>query len=132
MNNDEKTYVTVKEFADMTGKTTQAIYKRIKEPSMLEFVKIKNGHTLISTDALDLFNIKTADKPIKKDLQSNVILPSNVSWAFDILIEQLATKDVQIAAKDAQIAELNARLKEANQLYQNNHLLLGTQDKKLK
>lgn len=83
---------------------------------------------------MELFNIQTVDKvdkPIKKDLQSNVILPSVVSWVL-ILTEQLAAKDVQISAKDAQISELNERLKEANQLYQNNQLLLGTQNKKRK
>lgn len=41
MNNDDQTYVSVKIFADITGKTTQAIYKRFKEPNMREFVELK-------------------------------------------------------------------------------------------
>lgn len=99
---------------------------------MLEFVKLEKGRKFISTAALELFNIQTVDKPIKNNLQSDVSLPSDVSWVLDILTEQVAVKDVQIAAKDAQISELNERLKEANQLHQNNQLLLGTQDKKQK
>lgn len=133
-------YLSIKDFAIKAGITSQAVYNRISDPSLLKFVKICNGKKTISTNALSLFSTNQVDKSVDTPLQTEI------SQIIEILSNQLEEKDKQISVltfqfseKDKQISELNERLKESNELNRNNQelnrnnqILLGRQQEQTK
>lgn len=146
---DKKEYLSVKDFAQKAGVSTQAIYQRL-DKDLQTYCKVVGKQKTIDIKALELFAIKTAyqsvDQLVGKDLQTTLqeILNHFASEKQDnsndsevLLLKELVitlqdtlkTLKEQIDVKDKQIEELNARLKEANQLNQNNQiLLLGKQE----
>ncbi|MBR5951395.1 MAG: hypothetical protein IKZ87_08190 [Actinomycetaceae bacterium] len=111
MSEEEERFYSVKEFAELTGLSTQAVYKRLAT-SLQPFSKKVGNRRMISEQALRLFSSKNV---------TNVFggfLEGSDKETLMILREQLTAKDKQLAAKDRQIEELNKRLAEAQSMAQ--------------
>lgn len=103
-------YLSIKEFAEKAGVSTQAVYQRIKKDLKL-FIKVKNGKKFIAGTALPIF----CDKSINQIASCKSEEPKNndISTTLaDILLNQLATKDRQILEKDKQLAEKDKQIAE--------------------
>lgn len=113
--------ISIKEFAEQAGVSTQAIYQRINK-DLAPFLQVANGKKTLDSAALRLFS----DKPLKqvdctsasKALQDEITLE-----LIKTLQAQLAEKDKQLEAAAAEKAELLARLKDAQQSEQQAHAL---------
>lgn len=121
---DEQQYLTVKQFAERAGVSTQRIYQLLTK-SLQEFCKTENGTKYISAAGLSVFS-KTALQPLAKDLPSNLQelakdLPSDLQEkeiletellkeTIEVLRQQLTVKDGQIAAMDAQLSVKDEQL----------------------
>lgn len=136
----DKEYLTIKEFAALTGTTTQAVYKQL--PTKLQpYCKTIGNKKVLSYEALKEFNateLATSCKPVTNQVanelptslqpvanQENV---ENLRELINLLKEQLQTKDTQLQtqlqtidkltekaenelkAKDRQIENLNNTL----------------------
>ena len=100
-------YMTVKDFAEAAGVTTQYVYKLLGN-KLQPFTNRENGKTLISAEALSLFSgNETSQETDKQQTIDNLLIA---------LQQQLSIKDEQLANKDRQIANLDERLKEAHVL----------------
>ena len=67
---DEQQYLTVKQFAERAGVSTQRIYQLLTK-SLQEFCKTENGTKYISVAGLSVFS-KPALQPLAKDLPSDL------------------------------------------------------------
>ena len=110
---DNQQYLTVKQFADRAGVSTQRIYQLLTK-SLQEFCKVENGTKYLSVEGLKVFD-KEPMQELDKDLQSNLqALPSPeidlMRETIEALRQQLSVKDEQLAAKDKQIGDLTAAL----------------------
>ena len=121
---DEQQYLTVKQFAERAGVSTQRIYQLLTK-SLQEFCKTENGTKYISVAGLSVFS-KSALQPLAKDLPSNLQelakdLPSDLQEkeiletellkeTIEVLRQQLTVKDGQIAAMDAQLSVKDEQL----------------------
>ena len=106
---DEQQYLTVKQFAERAGVSTQRIYQLITK-SLQEFCKTENGTKYISLEGLRVFD-KEPLQEVAKDLQE-VANPEMelLRETIEALRQQLTVKDEQLAAKDKQIGDLTAAL----------------------
>ena len=95
---DEIEYLTVKEFAEEVGITTQAVYKQLNNQLQGRFKK-DGKKTLIEKSAISMFQKKN-DQPVDNQLQTE-------------LYNQLRN---QLQEKDAQIAQLQKLLDQEQQL----------------
>jgi len=96
---DVKELVTVKEFAELAGKSKQAIYKQLN--NRLEgYVQVVNNQNMIERRALkDVYGIdpgKIPDPNIQSKLEQTL---------YDILRAELEAKNEQILALQAELAE---------------------------
>ena len=121
---DEQQYLTVKQFAERAGVSTQRIYQLLTK-SLQEFCKTENGTKYISVAGLSVFS-KPALQPLAKDLPSNLQglakdLPSDLQEkdtletellkeTIEALRQQLTVKDGQLAAMDAQLSVKDEQL----------------------
>ena len=122
---DNQQYLTVKQFADRAGVSTQRIYQLLGK-SLQEFCKTENGTKYISVEGLKVFD-KEPLQEVDKDLQSNLqALPSPeidlmretieaLRQQLTVKDDQLSAKDEQLAAKDKQLADLTAALLSAQE-----------------
>lgn len=113
-------YISIKEFAERAGVSTQAIYQRIAK-DLKPYLQVVNGKKALNIEALRLFvasDFKQVDCKENTNLQSDVLIKM-----LDTLREQLAEKDKQLEAAAQEKAELLARLKDAQQAEQQAHLL---------
>ena len=123
-------YISIKEFAERAGVSTQAIYQRLAK-DLQSYCKEIKGKKCLDTAALELFEIEplpNAYQEIAKDLPSayqaeNSDLQNNLAETIAALREQLAAKDQQIAAKDQQIERLTTALLNEQQSAQQAHAL---------
>ena len=102
---DEQKYLTVKQFAEQAGVSTQRIYQLLTK-SLQEFTKTENGTKYID---------KEPTQEVAKDLQSSLqdlARPETelLRETIETLRQQLTVKDEQLAAKDKQIGDLTAAL----------------------
>ncbi len=109
----EQQYLTVKQFAERAGVSTQRIYQLLTK-SLQEFTKVENGTKYISIEGLRVFD-KEPLQEVAKDLQSDlqeVARPETelLKETIEALRQQLTVKDEQLAAKDKQIGDLTAAL----------------------
>lgn len=112
-------YITVKDFANLAGVSTQAIYQRI-DKDLKGFVKVENGKKLILITALEFFKCKKENQVdcqetenyLKNNEDQNKKYASDFKAVLEILQSQLAKKDEQLSEKDKQIAEKDRQLKE--------------------
>ena len=121
---DEQQYLTVKQFAERAGVSTQRIYQLLTK-SLQEFCKTENGTKYISVAGLSVFS-KPALQPLAKDLPSDLQrlakdLPSDLQEkdtletgllkeTIEALRQQLTVKDGQLAAMDAQLSVKDEQL----------------------
>lgn len=111
-------YLTVKQFADQAGVSTQRIYQLLTK-SLQPFCKSENGVKYLSIEGLKLFNKETLQglaKDLPSDLQGlakseNELLKETI----EALRQQLTVKDEQLAAKDKQLIDLTAALKSSQE-----------------
>lgn len=113
--------ISIKEFAERAGVSTQAIYQRLGK-DLAPFLQVANGKKTLDSAALRLFS----DKQLKqvdctsasKTLQDEITLE-----LIKTLQAQLAEKDKQLEAAAAEKAALLERLKDAQQSEQQAHAL---------
>lgn len=122
-------YLTVKQFAEQAGVSTQRIYQLLTK-SLQPFCKIENGNKYLSVEGLKVFN-KEGLQEVTNELQSDLQglakdLPSGLQEVakgenellketIEALKQQLTVKDEQLAAKDKQLGDLTAALLSAQE-----------------
>lgn len=90
--------LSIKEFAQRAGVSTQAIYSRLASGNLSSFVQVVQGKKTISDAALPLFSVKQDNqldcKEVDKTLQDKTIeiLQKNI----EMLQNQLEEKDKQL------------------------------------
>ena len=87
MTDNESNYVTIKEFSEMAGVSTQRIYQMISN-DLKDFCKVFGKVKKIDIKALKLFG--------KLSNQKTNNIANNNQVVIDALLAQLATKDKQI------------------------------------
>ena len=127
---EEKKYITVSDLSNITGKTIQSIYKRIKnkDDKIQQFTKKdNNGNFIINTKVLsEIYNInddtklnldkfskssvKFNNKKEDKYQENQVII--ELREQIKLLKQQIETHKESETTKDKLIFELNERLKE--------------------
>ena len=80
-----KEYLSISEFAEIAGVTTQAIYKRL-QTDLKDYATELKGRKVLKAEALRLFTDKEEKQPSANELQQVV----------ELLKEQLRAKDEQI------------------------------------
>ncbi len=94
-----KELLTVKEFAELSGKSKQAIYKQLNN-RLKDFVQIVNNQNMIQSKALkDVYGIdpeKIPDPNIQSGLENTL---------YEIFRAELEAKNEQILALQAELAE---------------------------
>lgn len=102
---EEQQYISISEFAEITGTTRQAVYQRLNK-SLQKYVKMVDNKKMLNTKALeDLYSI-SLDKECKEKCKE---VDSQTQQLIDMLQEELNIKNNQIK-------ELNIRLLEAHNL----------------
>lgn len=119
--------LTIKEFAEAAGVSSQAVYQRLTKSLQPYVVKV-NGKKHLKREALELFEgaePKAENKEVEQDsINLDKELIKTLQATISILQGQLETKDEQIA-------ELNARLKDALDLSKGQVLLSVTERQQL-
>jgi len=139
-----KEYLTIKEFSEVTGISTQAVYKRL-QTDLQPFCKLIDNKKMLSFNALQLFNIldfqpvgnqSISELPTEQPLVDNQDIVETLNKTIDLLTVQLQIKDEQLATKDKQIDNLHntinaltLRISELTELQRNNQILM-LQEKK--
>ena len=111
-------YLTVKQFADQAGVSTQRIYQLLTK-SLQPFCKSEGGVKYLSIEGLQIFNkegLQGLAKELPRDLQEvakseNELLKETI----EALRQQLTVKDEQLAAKDKQLIDLTAALRSSQE-----------------
>ena len=127
MEEQQAQYLTVRQFADLAGVSTQRIYKALQS-GLQQYCKSENGKKYISSDGLGLFP-RSGCQPVANELATDTQQVANqlqpeqqpatpvetviLRQTIDTLTAQLAVKDEQISAKDRQISELTTALTSA-------------------
>lgn len=102
MKKTENNYLSVKEFANIAGVSTQRIYQ-ILDKDLQKFCKLFGKSKKINIEALQLFG-KSLQVESNYDSNNNLLV-------IKALLEQIETKDRQLVNKDNQIFELQNILK---------------------
>lgn len=102
-------YLTINEFATRVHKSTQSLYKRIREnPDFSRYVMVVNGHKVVHKSALqEVYGIEPDPEVIENDVQPD----ENPSQELINVLKQ------QIAEKDKHIAELTEALINSQKLH---------------
>ena len=114
----EQQYLTVKQFAERAGVSTQRFYQLLAK-SLQAFTKVENGTKYISIEGLKVFDkepLQALAKPLQSDLQG--LAPPETELlkeTIEALRQQLTVKDEQLAAKDKQIGDLTSALVSAQE-----------------
>ena len=129
MEQEQAQYLTVRQFADRAGVSTQRVYKALQS-GLQQYCKLEGNKKYISSEGLRLFqksdcqpianelatDTKRVDNQSEKQSQeqaavsSAAVVAEALQATIDALTEQLAVKDEQISAKDRQISELTTAL----------------------
>ena len=120
----ENEYVSIKEFAELSGVSVQSIYQRIKKPNnpIKLYLKRVEGKTCIKKTALkDLYSNEGEQEKIKEPTER----------LLDMLEKQLTEKDKQLQEKDKQIESLLQKLDDANRLLDQQQQLKAMETKLL-
>ena len=115
----DKELLTIKEFAEAAGVSSQAVYQRLTK-SLQPYVVELNGKKHLKREALALFDGAEAKAENKEVEQDSINLDKELIKTLQATISILQG---QLETKDAQISELNARLKDALELNKGQVLL---------
>lgn len=113
----KKQYISVREFAQLSGRSKQTIYKQLSTKLSTYSTKVDN-QTMIDISALSEVYGITGSQPSCQPIQPNESTQSqpelttsgesqNLQQVIDILREQLSTKDEQIKALNERIKTLD-------------------------
>ena len=116
MKEQEEQYISISEFAEITGTTRQAVYQRLNK-SLQKYVKTVDNKKMLNTKALeDIYSVnldkecKGKCKEVDKDCKGD---RKGIDSQTQQLIDMLQT---ELEIKNNQIKELNTRLSEAHNL----------------
>ena len=104
----QPTYLTVKEFSEQAGVSTQAVYKRIPT-DLQKYIKLDGNKKTIDSAALRMFG--TQEPEILQPVEIN-----QNAERIEFLELQLTTRDEQISRLLEHIRSQDERLKESTQL----------------
>lgn len=99
---EEKNYLSVKEFAKLAGVSTQRIYQVLGK-DLQKFCKSFGKCKKINIDALQVFGKSLQVEPSESENSNPLVI--------NALVEQIEIKDKQLAKKDEQIFELQSIIK---------------------
>jgi len=116
-------YIPVKDFAERACVTIAAVYNRINNNTLDNYIKVEKGVKMVSTEALDLFTPRKSAK-VEHDSRDNYNQVDSPDSMYKTLESTIAILSAQLETKDKQLAEANERLKEALALNHNNQVLL--------
>lgn len=89
---NDKELLTIKEFAELSGRTTQAVYKQLNT-KLSPFVKLINNKKMLEKRALkEVFDIDI-EQPKQQDFNEEINLESPL---YEILKTELEAKNEQI------------------------------------
>ena len=129
--------VSIKEFAALSGRSQQTIYKQIGT-RLAPYVHEKDGQKWIERRALsEVFKIGE-DQPIQSENNSNSTGEMNVEQrlyasmqtTIDVLQSQIRTLEEQIKVKDQQISDLSERLRDSMEI-EKARIVMTAADKQL-
>lgn len=126
-------YLTIKEVAEASGLSKQAIYKRLST-DFQPFFKLIDNKKMLNSNVLKVLsstNHSTDFKQVENNdnqVESNKIIEI-LNKNIDFLTEQLSTKDNQIDNLNSTINALTLRIAELTELQRNNQVLM-LQEKK--
>lgn len=128
-----KEYLTIKEVAEASGISKQAIYKRLST-DLQPFFKLVDNKKMLNSNVLKVLNstnnstdfkqIENADNQVERNKTIEVLNKTII-----LLTEQLSIKDKQIDNLTNTINQLNLRISELTELQRNNQVLM-LQEKK--
>lgn len=100
-----KELLTIKEFAEITGRSSQAIYKQLNT-RLKPFVQLVDNKKMIERRALsEVFNMDP-ENAVDQISQSDLNIQTNLEETlYEILKVELMAKNEQIAALQAELAE---------------------------
>ena len=99
---EEKNYLSVKEFAKLAGVSTQRIYQVLGK-DLQKICKSFGKCKKINIDALQVFGKSLQVEPSENESSNPLVI--------NTLVEQIEIKDKQLAKKDEQIFELQSIIK---------------------
>lgn len=101
-----KDNLTIKEYAEKSGCTVQAVYQRL-EKDLKPYLKIENGKKRLDIKALETIRNENNSSTLTSDFKEILKLLENQMAEKD---RQLAEKDIQLTEKDRQIEKLENML----------------------
>lgn len=118
MNNT--TWLTVKEVAEKTGTSQQAVYRKLNT-SWKSLSRVVNGRKLVNSKVLNLSNSIGVEEVDNNFNTNSIGVESGETLAT--LKEEVEFLKAQLVAKDKQLEEANLRLKEAHEITKNNQMI---------
>lgn len=115
----EKEYITIREFADLSGVSVQAVYKKTKQKNnpIKPYLKRFKNKLYISRKALEILSPAFENQEEKKSgsagNSSEEKLISILERQIEELREQVNEKDLQLREKDVQINNLLNQVSES-------------------
>lgn len=104
--------LTIKEFAEAAGVSSQAVYQRLGK-SLQPYVVELNGKKHLKMEALALFDGAEQKAEQRQVEQDSINVEQEL---FKALQDTIVMLQEQLRAKDQQIAELNERLRDAMEI----------------
>lgn len=130
----QKDLLTVKEFAEASGVTQQAVYQRLNK-SLQSFVVEIEGKKYLKREALSNIQEKAEPKPVEQGIEQDSINVEQGLNKADGLIETLQKTvellSEQLEVKDQQIHELNKRLEQALNNTSQSHFIAAQAQKSI-
>lgn len=126
-------YLTIKEVAEASGLSKQAIYKRLST-DLQPFFKLIENKKMLNYNVLKVLNSTYNSTDFKQVENKDNQVESNktieiLNKTINLLTEQLSTKDKQIDNLTNTVNQLNLRIAELTELQRNNQILM-LQEKK--
>ena len=120
---DKQEYMTISEFARLTGKSRTTVYKYLDSFLSTYVQQDAQGRKVISRAAVRVFESIEAGKVVqderideRTEKRSDEQINGQVGQVIEALKEQLRVKDEQLRAKDEQIQSLHEILSRQQQL----------------
>ena len=106
---EQKEFLTIKEFAEVAGVSSQSVYKRLNS-TLKPYLSIKNGKKYLNIKALELYS-DTDDKD--NFLNENNQLATNNNQLIQLLKDELEAKNKQIEKLQSLLEQSQVNLSQA-------------------
>lgn len=106
---EQKEFLTIKEFAEVAGVSSQSVYKRLNS-TLKPYLSIKNGKKYLNIKALELYS-DTDDKD--NFLNENDQLATNNNQLIQLLKDELEAKNKQIEKLQSLLEQSQVNLSQA-------------------